>query len=166
MTALSCSHIQSVSRLWVGVWALALGCTAWPTAAAAEEGKLMVTATIAKRASLKVLAQPAVINLTAQDISRGFVEVASPMQIAVQNNSLDGYMLVLSGHGGFVRQARMRGLDTEVQLGAEGGVVTQRSHGGGGVHRAVVALTFRFELTETARQGEYAWPIHMDIRPL
>lgn len=137
-----------------------------PAAVAAEgsETKLSVTATVLKHASLKVLAQPSSVVVTAADIARGYVEVPSPAQIAVKNNST-GYMLVFAGHGDFVRQVRVRGLGSEVQMGADGGAVSQ-ANSGGGMSSTVLDLGFRFELSAAAQQGVYPWPMQMSVVPL
>lgn len=137
-----------------------------PAVAAAEgsETKLSVTATILKHASLQVLAQPSSVVVTAADIARGYVEVARPAQIAIKNNSA-GYMLVFAGHGEFVRQVRVRGLGSDVQMGADGGVVSQMNTGRG-MSSTTLDLGFRFELSASARQGVYPWPMQMSIIPL
>lgn len=138
-----------------------------PAGAAAEgnsEMKLTVTATVAKHASLKVLAQPSSVVITAQDIARGYVDVPSPAQVAIKNNS-DGYMLVFAGQGEFVRQVRVRGLGSDVQMGADGGVVSQRVSGRG-TGSTVLDLGFRFELSASAQQGVYPWPMQMSVVPL
>lgn len=137
-----------------------------PAVAVAEgsETKLSVTATVLKHASLKVLAQPSSVVVTAADIARGYVEVARPAQIAIKNNSA-GYMLVFAGHGEFVRQIRVRGLGSDVQMGADGGVVSQ-TNTGRGMSNTTLDLGFRFELSASAQQGVYPWPMQMSIIPL
>lgn len=133
-------------------------------AAGGSESKLTVTATVLKHASLKVLAQPSSIVITAADIARGYVDVPKPAQIAIKNNSA-GYMLVFAGYGEFVRQVRVRGLGNEVQMGADGGTVSQ-ANTGGGMNSTVLDLGFRFELSASAQQGVYPWPMQMSVVPL
>ena len=55
-----------------------------------DKAKLTVSAIILKRASLQVLSQPAFVVVTAADISRGYVESPSPLQVRVQSNSQSG----------------------------------------------------------------------------
>jgi hypothetical protein len=133
-------------------------------AAASDQTTLKVSATILKRASLQVLAQPSTVVITADDIARGYIDV-SQVEVAISNNSLQGYMLVFDCHAEFVRQTRVRGLDREVQLGADGGAVVQTANGQG-VTNMVLDLVFRFELAASARQGVYPWPMELSVTPL
>ena len=133
--------------------------------AGSNEAKLQVSATVLKHASLQVLAQPASVVVTADDIARGYVDVPMPAQVAVQSNTQGGYMLMFDSQGEFLRQTLVKGLDTEVQLGASGGGVAQRA-AGRGMSKTVLALGFRFVLSESARQGVYAWPMRMSVTPL
>lgn len=138
-----------------------------PTSASAggDTTKLTVTATIAKHASLKVLSQPAAVVVTAADIARGYVDVPGSAQLAVRSNSMAGYMLVFASDGDFIRQTRVRGLGNDVQLGVGGGLVPQAAAAQGVTH-AVLALGFRFELSDTARQGTYLWPVQISVVPI
>jgi len=134
-------------------------------AAAADSTKLQVTATVAKRATLRVLAQPTSVVLTAQDIARGWVDIPATAQLAVHSNSGEGYMLEFINQGDFVREVLVRGLDTDVQVGAAGGSVMQRAKGGG-VTRATLSLGFRILLSASAQQGSYSWPMRVAVAPI
>ena len=149
----------------LGVAFLALLVLTGPAAADTSEASLTVSANVPKRASLKVSGQPSSVLITEADLARGYVDAPAPIQVAIQSNSPAGYMLVLAGQGDFVRQARMRGLESEVQVGANGGVIPQRSNGRG-VLRATMELKFRFILAKSARQGEHPWPMQLSVVPL
>jgi hypothetical protein len=127
--------------------------------------KLLVSASIQKHASLQVLAQPASVQVTAADVARGYVDVSSPAQVAIQSNAPSGYVLSFETQGEFLSQTLVKGLDTVVQLSASGGGVTQRATGHG-MSKKVIALEFRFLLSETARQGLYAWPVRLSVTPI
>src|SRR5659263_307590 len=87
------SWVRALKRLLFSGVSLGLLGTPLVASISSDEAKLTVTATVLKRASLQVLAQPASVVVTAADIARGYVDVPSPLQIMVQNNSRDGYML-------------------------------------------------------------------------
>lgn len=140
---------------------LLAGCTA--ALADAHQLRLNVSATVLKRASLKVVTQPSAVLVTEADIERGYVDVAGPAQVTVRNNSVSGYLLVFANQGEFLRQVRVRGLGGEVQMGADGGFVRQP---GGAVASSILDLGFRFELAPTARAGVYAWPVQLSAVPL
>lgn len=133
--------------------------------AGSNEVKLLVTATILKHASLQVLAQPASVMVTAADIARGYVDVLSPAQVVVKSNTGGGYMLMFESHGEFLRQTVVKGLGADVQLGPSGGGVTQRP-AGRGMSQTQLDIGYRFVLSESARQGVYAWPVRLSVTPI
>lgn len=149
------------ARLGVAV-ALALGLLASPLQAVAQV-KLTVSATVLKRASLRVLSQPTAVRVTAADIARGYVDVPGAAKIAVRNNSPAGFQFEFSSNGEFVRGLRVRGLGGDVEMGPEGGFVR---HTAGAALDTVLDLGFRFDLTADARAGVYAWPLQMAVTAL
>ena len=160
-------HLPSLGQLTLPLAAfLWLGCFAMANANAnaARSAMLSVSATIAKRATLKVLAQPASVLVTEADLTRGYVEVASSVQVAVQSNSTAGYMLVFESLGDLVSNTRVRGLGNEIQLGASG--VVPRAAAGTGVGRATHNLVFRFMLSSSAQLGRHAWPMQISVLPM
>lgn len=146
--------------------ALAVGWMGMPLAAlAASETKLTVSAMVSKHASLQVLAQPASVVITPADIARGYVDVLSPAQVTVQSNTQDGYLLMFENQGEFFRETLVKGLDSDVQVSAGGGGVAQRSLGVG-MRKNLLNLGFRFVLSDSARQGVYAWPMRLSVSAL
>lgn len=136
-----------------------------PATATAGDVKLTVSATIAKHASLNVLAQPSSVVVTQADIARGYVDVAAPAQVAIKSNTPGGYLLEFASQGDFMRQIVVRGLANEVQMSPSGGFVMQAS-AGSGVTRTTFDLRFRFVLAEAALPGTYSWPMHLSVTPL
>lgn len=143
----------------------ALGLMAVSQGAAADELRLGVRATIAKRATLKVLAQPQAVVITAADIARGWVDVPGSAHVTIRSNSPAGYMLVFASEGDFVQNMRVRGVGHDVQMGAGGGIVPQSGPAHGVTH-ATLQLGFRFELAPNAREGTFAWPVQMSVAPM
>lgn len=133
--------------------------------AAASENSLTVKATILKHASMQVMSQPGSVVVTAADIARGYVDVAASSQILVKSNTQSGYMLMFTSQGDFVRQTLVKGLANDVQLGAAGGGVAQPVSGRG-MTKTALDLAYRFVLSESARQGVYAWPMRLSVTPL
>lgn len=131
--------------------------------AATGSAALAVTATIAKRASLKVLVQPASVLITESDLARGYVEVAQ-VKLAVQSNSPAGYLLVFENRGDFVNATQISGLGSEVQLGDSG--VVPRAAPGGEAGNATLDLVLRFMLSASAQPGRHAWPMQISAMPM
>jgi len=158
-TAIRVAQSALLSAAFVGVMLAPASATA-----GGSEAKLLVTATVLKRASLKVLAQPSSVVVTAADISRGYVDVPMPAEVAISSNTSQGYVLEFASQGDFMRQILVRGLATDVQLSPAGGTVIQNSTGAG-VIRTTLSLGFRFFLSDSARQGTYAWPMRLSVLP-
>ncbi|MFC5496178.1 hypothetical protein ACFPOE_01410 [Caenimonas terrae] len=124
-----------------------------------------MSATVLKRATLTVLKQPASILVTEADVARGYLAVPSAVQVAVQTNSPAGYVLLVAAQDDFVREIVMSGLDSDIQLGAAGGLVFQRG-GVRGVTRKNLDLRFRLVLAKGAQRGEHPWPVQLSVTPL
>ena len=135
-----------------------------PDAAIADQAKVTVSATVLKHASLKVLAQPAAVVVTAADIERGYVDIPAPAQVAIRSNSARGYMLDFANDGEFINRILVKGLSTDVQLSPAGGAVMQPYSGHG--TRTTLDLGFRFMLAKSAQAGTYPWPLHLSVTPI
>lgn len=138
-----------------------------PTAevAHADQARVQVSATVLKHASLKVLAQPASVVVTAADIARGYVDVPAPAQVAIKSNSARGYMLEFANDGDFINSILVKGLSNDLQLSPAGGAVMQ-PYSGHGVTRTTLDLGFRFMLAKSAQAGTYPWPLHLSVTPI
>lgn len=147
--------------------AAGLCAAAWLACLPAQAGgvEMQVSAVVRKHASLQVLHQPASVRITEADVARGYVDVPAPVQVAIRSNTAEGYMLVFDNHGAFFRQARVRGLASDVQVGSAGGLVAQPATGYG-MSQVTLALAFRFELAPTTREGVYPWPMQLSATPL
>lgn len=143
---------------------MALSLLGVPAACAATQ-ELAVSATVLKRATLQVLAQPAAVVITEADIRRGYVDVPNSADFAIRNNSPQGYMLDFASEGEFFRGIQVRGLGHDVQMGPNGGMVAQPGAGWRAA-RMMVALRFRFVLSESAQAGTYPWPVRVSVAPI
>lgn len=132
---------------------------------ASGSARIAVTATVAARASLKVLHQRPDVVVTNADIARGYVDLPSASRVEIRNNDRAGYLLVLEGAEGpfpIFAQVQVRGLGTEIQIGPGGGWIPQPYARGA----VTMELGYRFILLKDARPGTYAWPFALAIRPL
>ena len=69
--------------------------TATPTMAANAEAQMTVSARVIARAVVTLENAPSSISVTAADIARGFVDVATPITVRVKTNSRAGYLLTV-----------------------------------------------------------------------
>ena len=132
--------------------------------ASADDARMMVSATVLKHARLSLLSQPTSLVITAADVSRGYVEVAAPTELAIQSNSLDGYALEFLGDGDKFRQIIVTGLSRDVQMEATGGLVIQPTIGPA-VTRITLRLGYRFALASLTQPGVYSWPLRLSVIP-
>ena len=117
-----------------------------------------------RHASISVLRAPASIAISAEDLARGYVDLAEPIEVAVRTNAPEGVLLgmalrtaevhtvLLNGEAGLVRVARA---GATLPVAKEGrGLVTQ-----------VVRLRARLELSAAAAVGRIAFPIRLFVAP-
>jgi len=127
--------------------------------------RIQVTATVPPRASITVLHQEKFLNVTPEDVSRGYVIAPAVSRIEVRENSPRGYLLVFEESGvpeSPVERVLVRGLGAEIEVGPGGGFVP-RPHARGPVS---AELSYRFSLSRDARPGTYPWPLSVSVRPL
>jgi hypothetical protein len=137
-----------------------------PGATAGDTARVAVTATVAKRANLRLVSQPGSVVITSADIARGYVDVPIPAEYAVHSNSRAGYVLDFSAQGDFMSQILVRGLGSDIQLGPDGGQVVRQPAPGSVGKPSQLAVGFRFLLSEATAQGTYPWPMRLSVTPL
>lgn len=130
----------------------------------AFQGSMLVSATIARHTSIRI-APPASITLSEEDVARGYIEIAAPVEVTVQSNVPQGYALVFERHGEQVRQAHVQGPDGALLVGSTGAVAT-RPPAGRGMWRDQLQLRFRFDLAAGARAGQHPWPLNISLMSL
>lgn len=151
----------------VGSGALVVCALLLPGAVSASDSQeVKVSATILKRATLKVLSQPSAVMVTHADLARGYVDVPMPARLAVQTNSRDGYLLEFASAGTFMRQILVKGLANDLQLNPVGGAVMVPASSSGGLTRATLALGFRILLAAGTQEGAYPWPLRISVAPV
>ena len=136
----------------------------YPVGAGEGIVRFSVGAFVRPSATLDVRNVPPAVEVLASDVERGYVDVAKPTQLDVQSNSRDGYVLNVLPRTNLFSQVQVRGLDSRVELGADGGAVVQRWNQN--ERRRALSLTYRFVLAQGVQPGSYPWPVQLDIAPL
>lgn len=106
--------------------------------------------------------QAKVINVTSEDVARGFVQIAGGSRLVVATRSQGDYALHFARRGALFRSVQIEGIGRAVELGAEGGTIVQRDVPAG---KTVVAVNYRFQLAPATVPGTYAWPLEVVARP-
>ena len=143
---------------------LALTAIATPSFAASNSAQMNVTVQVIARTILTIDAQPTTVDVTADDIGRGYVDVPQAVAFRVRSNSREGYTLTFQPVG-FPFSA------AEVRWGAQSAVVeggdwlSSLSHpyqqGGSSGN-----LTVRLRLSAGVEPGSYAWPLQVAANSL
>ncbi len=135
---------------------------ALPLAARAGEARTQfgVSAYVLPRASLERSVQPGRLVVTAQDVSRGYVDVTSTYEVSGQGPA--GYIVRLEPRTGLTTAVEVTGLASPVVMGDETVEVVQPAIS----ERARLNLGFRLQLAGAARPGTYEFPVHIRVDAL
>jgi len=128
--------------------------------AASASTFLHVHAVVLPRASVNVLVRPPKLAVTEEDIARGFVEIPATTVVEVKSNHPAGFLLTFSSHGLLFEEVLIRGLERNIVLGPDGGLVKLSVKG-----RLMMTLGYRFVLAPGTQQGVYEWPITLAAGP-
>jgi len=110
--------------------------------------------TIPRIMRLQVLRQNESLEITPQDVARGYVEVASGSLLEVTANTQWDVSFV--PNGGIARSARVKGFANDVVVGPQGGVLARLRP----MSRATMFdLSYRFDLEPGVSPGTYPWPL-------
>jgi hypothetical protein len=150
---------QTLRRLAV----LAVGAASCTVGSATQtHAAFTVGARVLATATLQVNSEPAEVVISAEDVSRGYVEIQEPTRVQVSSNSPAGYALVLLPQSSWFSGVTVRCADEEITMGADGGAIVERRHAGA----SSLELNFRFALASELTPGHYPWPLHLLVRPL
>lgn len=166
------SRLASGLRLQRSLVALAMSAAltmgvamAPPAQAAGGSAQVGVGATVLRHVSLRVLQLPDTIQITAADISRGYVDVSMPSRLEIRSNSPAGFLLSIESQSEFARGTEVRGLGGTTAFGRFGGVLVVKGADGRGMHTTPVELSFRVLLSDDARPGQHPWPLQISVLP-
>ena len=105
--------------------------------------------------------QAPVIQVTADDVARGVIEVRGGTRLVISSRSPTRYAVDFFTRGALFQPVEIEGLGNAVELGPTGGTVVQQQAAPG---RRVVTLNYRFVLAPGTAPGTYAWPLDLAVR--
>ena len=153
---------RNILFLPLAAGAVSLG-AALPAQTSGPEAAIAVTARVLPQARLQYLAAPPPVDITAADITRGYVEAPAAMQLHIQSNSRSGYALDLLPRSEWFTAVTVRGGGATARFGSSGGTLVQRWPASGSDR---LTLGFRFELAADVLPGRYPLPLLAQVRPL
>ena len=131
-----------------------------PAQAGRDQARFTVSAFVPARVTLMAVDQPSALVISAEDLARGYKDVAATYR--VDHNGRRGYLLGLSPRIGVTRQIEVQGLSAEVVVRGESVEIVQP--GPPGSHE--LSLGFRFVLQADAVPGRYPLPVLVTAQPL
>jgi len=134
-------------------------------AATAKDARTSFTVGITVNAVAKIERQsaPTELQLSTQDLRRGYIDVLQPTTLEIRSNSASGYALDVTTVAPIVAAMLIHGFDADLRLGQEGGTIIQRWQQ---PHPVSLSLRFRLSLAPGLVAGHYPWPMRIAVRPL
>ncbi len=156
-------HLQHKLLAAVLLTALTLisSLTPAPAQAASQMASLQVSAVIRNSAYLRTDFQATQLQITDADIARGYVEMPNASRFSVITPKGGSYFVDFHPRSDLFQAVHIEGLGSHVELGADGGSVTQAGAGLAGVGST---LNYRFQLKPDIQPGVYDWPLQLAVR--
>lgn len=127
---------------------------------AGESTVLVARATVKSYFTVRTASQPVSVSVSAGDVARGWVDVATPVRLEVEGNDA-AYAITFERGGAAFQGAEVQGLGQRVQLDSH----AMMDWRGTGYRRSTLEFRFRLRLAADAAPGDYAWPIQVSMSP-
>jgi hypothetical protein len=105
--------------------------------------------------------QAQAIDVTDEDVARGFVDVRGGSRIVVTTRSGGRYALDFATRASAFSSVQFEALGRAVALGAHGATLVEHDAPAG---RTAIAIDYRFRLAPGTVSGTYAWPLEIVAR--
>ena len=131
---------------------------ALPTPAVADGSRsamIRVAATILSYVKVTGLSNPANLDVSAEDVARGYVDVEAGTSITVVTNSNDGYLISATGDPSTVRRIALK---VGALTGAERVKVPSTPFA-----KALLRVGYRLYLEPGVSAGSYPWPVAIGV---
>ena len=130
-----------------------------PLYAGSSTAQISVSVQVIARTILTIDAQPATVNITAEDVVRGYVDVPQTVAFRVRSNSREGYSLTFQPVSFPFSAAEVRwGAQTATVEGSEWMSSLTHPYQQGG---SVGSLAVRLRLATGVEPGSYTWPLQV-----
>jgi hypothetical protein len=126
--------------------------------AGSSNATIMVSATVIGRISQSIIHQEPKINVTAEDIKKGFIEIASGTILQIKTNARNGYALFFEGSNELFKEVMVMVNGRTVALSSNGGFVHQPYSGS---NIEVKDLSYKLQLKEDIQPGIYPFPFRV-----
>lgn len=155
---------RSVTLLAVSVLLIVLPAKlegADPSPVRTSSSSITVSATNAPYLRASTEDTPQVLEITAEDIERGFIDVTEAGAVAFQTNDPDGTILLISIDTRAILSAQVTGAGAKRSVGPAGGWIDLPFRG---TMPQRLAVSCRLNLRSEVKPGPIAWPVRLEAR--
>ncbi len=133
-----------------------------PMQAESVSGTMQVSVQVIARAVVTIDSQPASVNVTAEDIARGYVDVEAPIVVRVRTNSRQGYLLQVENQSESFSSIELTSGNVAMNVGSHESLLRRPYVSGGDV----MPLRARLHLSSAATPGSFVLPLAFAASPL
>jgi len=126
--------------------------------AGSGKATIVVSATVMARVSESIIHQEATINVTKDDLRKGFIEIPSGTILQIKTNARNGYALFFEGSNELFEEITVMEKGRTVTLSPQGGLVHQPYSGS---NIEVKDLSYKFQLNKNIQPGTYPFPFRV-----
>ncbi len=127
------------------------------TSAGFGSSTMKVSANVLPYLRLQVLKQAPTLDVTPEDVARGYIDVPAATDLMARTNDPNGFSLSFDARSSVFRKAQVTGLVNGLEIGPDGGLVHQPFTG----KQMLMRLSYRFFLAPEVRPGSYPWPLQI-----
>jgi len=135
---------------------------ATPVLAGSSSGTLGVSVQVVARTILTVDSQPASVDVTANDVARGYVDLPQSVLFHVRSNASNGYTVQFEPVSYPFNRADVSWGTTAATVGSDGAWLTEPYQQG----TQAGTLNVRLSLAPGTQPGTYTWPVRFDAGSL
>ena len=161
--ALECHRAALKLQRRLAIFAFAAALIPMQRVAHAEQARaqMRVSATVVDTVSVRSVYQAQQLVVSAEDVRRGYVDIAGASRFSIRCASLCLFDFKPSGE--LFRSVRVSGFDSSAEFGPGGATVVHKP-----APRASsdVAIHYRFTLAPDVQPGAYPWPVSLSVMPM
>lgn len=133
-----------------------------PLLAASKSASLSVSVEVVARTIMTVDSQPAAVEVTSNDVARGYVDVPQAVAFHVRSNAANGYTVQFQPVSGPFSRAYVNWGNAQATVAADGAWLSQPYQQG----TMTGTFNVRLALAPGTQPGNYAWPVRFDAGSL
>ena len=123
---------------------------------------LAVSAFVVPSTNVEVVSALSTLDVTADDVKRGYVEVRDASRLRITSTSREGFRVDVHPRVPMFRSVEITLDGMRASIGRDGGALSAPGRRG---RNQLARVDYRFELTEGVVPGRYPWPVALQARP-